>query len=217
MPYTIDELQTLDFYNGFRNNLRSQHIDELIDYALNRFRDSEGVLYSFEAIERDPELGIGMGIEKSELLGSQTGPYTRLPLELNKTELEGVGIGESDYDSAKAYVDNYQLFVKESSQSLQRPNTYPEYDRGILNSVVNREFEELIVLLIAENLPTGIENGDVLTRTDALDFRKWLVNGNQKRIFATTASFYGENFNYSRIKAVSDAVLDDIPDGEPVE
>ena len=149
-----------------------------------------------------------MGIEKSELLGSQTGPYTRLPLELNKTELEGVGIGESDYDSAKAYVDNYQLFVKESSQSLQRPNTYPEYDRGILNSVVNREFEELIVLLIAENLPTGI---------DALDFRKWLVNGNQKRIFATTASFYGENFNYSRIKAVSDAVLDDIPDGEPVE
>ena len=88
MPYTIDELQTLDFYNGFRNNLRAQHIDELIIYALNRFRDSEGVLYSFEAIERDPELGVGMGIENSELLKTQTGPYTRLPLELSKESEE---------------------------------------------------------------------------------------------------------------------------------
>ena len=216
MPYTIDELQTLDFYNGFRNNLRAQHIDELIIYALNRFRDSEGVLYSFEAIERDPELGIGMGIENSELLKTQEGPYTRLPLELSKEILLESNI-DTDYDIVKGYSDDYELFVRESSQSLQRQNSYPEYDREILNSVVNRQFEELITLSIAENLPTGIQNGDVLTRTDALDFRKWLVNGNQKRIFASTASFYGENFNYSDIKAVSDRVLDDIPDGEPVE
>jgi len=44
-----------------------------------------------------------------------------------------------------------------------------------------------------------------------------LVTGNQKRIFASTASFYGENFNYSEVKAVSDTILDAIPDGEPVE
>ena len=216
MPYTIDELQTLDFYNGFRNNLRANHIDGLIDHALNRFRDSEGVLYSFEAIERDPELGIGMGVENSELLKTQECPYTRLPLELSKETLLESNI-DTDYDRVKGYSDDYELFVRESSQSIQRQNSYPEYDREILNSVVNRQFEELITLNVAENLPNGIQNGNVLTRTDALDFRKWLVTGNQKRLFASTASFYGENFNYSEIIAVSDKVLDDIPDGEPVE
>ena len=137
-------------------------------------------------------------------------------LELSKEILVESNI-DTDYDVVKGYQDDYELFVRESSQSLQRQNSYPEYDREILNSVVNRQFEELITLSITENLSTGIQNGDVLTRTDALDFRKWLVNGNQKRIFASTASFYGENFNYSDIKAVSDRVLDDIPDGEPVE
>ena len=39
MPYTIDELQALDFYNNFRNDLRAEHINKIVDYAKNKFRD----------------------------------------------------------------------------------------------------------------------------------------------------------------------------------
>ena len=74
MPYTIEELQTLNFYNTFRDTFRSLHLGKLVDYAKNKFRDSNNVLYSFESIERDELFGIGERIESSELLKSQTGP-----------------------------------------------------------------------------------------------------------------------------------------------
>ena len=48
MPYTIEELQTLNFYNTFRDTFRSLHLGKLVDYAKNKFRDSNNVLYSFE-------------------------------------------------------------------------------------------------------------------------------------------------------------------------
>ena len=88
MPYTIEELQTLNFYNTFRDTFRSLHLGKLVDYAKNKFRDSNNVLYSFESIERDELLGIGVGIESSELLKTQTGPYSQVPSLLNKAELE---------------------------------------------------------------------------------------------------------------------------------
>lgn len=214
MPYTIDELQTLDFYVGYRNNLRAQHIDKLVSYALNKFRDSNNVLYSFEAIERDPELGIGMGIENSNLLRQSNGPYAELSQYLSKVELIAAGIIDEDEIE---FLDDFEFFVKDSSKSKQLRNSYPEYDRGTLNSVVDRSFSELITLATAERLPEGISNGDILTRKDATDYRKWLIDGNQKRIFASGAAFYGENFNYTSIKSVTDVVLDKIPPGEPVE
>ena len=220
MPYTIEELQTLNFYNTFRDTFRSLHLGKLVDYAKNKFRDSNNVLYSFESIERDELLGIGVGIESSELLKTQTGPYSQVPSLLNKAELE---FAEENVDfflkdvGESVFLDDFEALVRNNSQSKQLVNSYPDYDRRTLNSVVDRSFSELITFAVAESLPEGISNGDVITRIDALDYTKWLVEGNQKRKFATTTSFYGEDFNYSDVKAVSNEILDAIPDGEPVE
>tara|TARA_B100000035_G_scaffold312811_1_gene325093 strand:+ start:480 stop:1142 length:663 start_codon:yes stop_codon:yes gene_type:complete len=220
MPYTIEELQSLDFYNEFRDNLRATHINRLVDYAKNKFRDSNNVLYSFEAVERDSELGIGLGIESSELLETASGPYSELPILLERAVLEYVE-ENSDFflqdENEAGFLDDFRDFVKNNSKSKQLNNSFPEYDRNILNSVVDRSFSELVQFRVARRLPNGIRNGDVISRQDSTDFRKWLVQANQRRIFATTDSFYGEDYSYQLIKALPDNVLDSIPEGEPVE
>jgi hypothetical protein len=220
MPYTIEELQSLDFYNEFRDNLRATHINRLVDYAKNKFRDSNNVLYSFEAVERDSELGIGLGIESSELLEEASGPYSELPILLERAVLEyaeeNIDFFLQDENQA-GFLDDFKDFVKNNSKSKQLENSYPDYDRNILNAVVDRSFSELIEFPVAKRLPKGIRNGDVISRRDSTDFRKWLIQGNQKRLFATTDAFYGEDYSYVLIKSVPDNVLDFIPDGEPVE
>lgn len=221
MPYTIEELQALDFYNNFRNDLRAEHLNKIVDYAKNKFRDENNVLYSFETIERDSELGVGLGIESSTLLSSQTGPYSEFSALLNKSELDAVEAGEDNFLedlNTPGYLDDFENFIRENSHSKQQINNiYPDYNRRIINSIVERSFTELVELSVADSLPDGIFNGDIIIRTDAADSTKWLVAGNQKRKFATNESFYGEDYNYSDLKALDDAILNLIPDGEPIE
>ena len=221
MPYTIDELQTLDFYNGFRNDLRAEHINKIVDYAKNKFRDENNVLYSFETIERDPELKSGLGIESSTLLSDQTGPYSEFPILLSQADMDAAEAGEDNFLedlNAPGYIDDFEKFVRENSYSKQSVNNiYPDYNRRILNSVIERSFTELVEISVADSLPEGILNGDVIITTDATDSTKWLVTGNQKRKFMTNSAFYGEDYNYSELKALDDALLNLIPDGEPIE
>ena len=49
------------------------------------------------------------------------------------------------------------------------------------------------------------------------DDRKWLIEQNQKRIFPDLATFYGSGFSYANLKEKSIDIINQIPDGEPVE
>ena len=86
-----------------------------------------------------------------------------------------------------------------------------------LDKILDRNINELSEDLIAEELPPGIENGDFVTNRLADDLRKWLITGNQKRIFPDLATFYGYGGLGVELKLLSDAQLNSIPDGEPIE
>ena len=53
MPYTKEQLQNGKsvFYNSIREDLRNNYLDVLSGSAENDFRDSDGVLISFERID----------------------------------------------------------------------------------------------------------------------------------------------------------------------
>ena len=91
MPYTKEELNNVGFYNNFIDKLRSDYIDKLVSRAKTLFRDDQDVLYSFEDITKDEELGIGLGIENAELNNPN---YSTLESVLNRTETEPLGYND---------------------------------------------------------------------------------------------------------------------------
>ena len=47
MPYAKEELANVGFYTNFIDKLRGTYISRLIEHAKNKFRDDNGVFYSF--------------------------------------------------------------------------------------------------------------------------------------------------------------------------
>ena len=72
-------------------------------------------------------------------------------------------------------------------------------------------------LPVRKGLLARIQNGDFVTNDKTNDFRKWLISGNQKRIFPDLATFYGYGGLDTQLKVLTDIQLNSIPDGEPVE
>ena len=60
-------------------------------------------------------------------------------------------------------------------------------------------------------------NGDMITTSDPLDTRKWLIDGNQKRIYPDLQSFYAADGDWTKVKTRTEEIVDSIPDGEPAE
>ena len=58
MPYTKSELQDVDFYKEFVEDLRNRYLDETKEFLNSKFRKN-GILYSFENIFT------GLGLEDS--------------------------------------------------------------------------------------------------------------------------------------------------------
>ena len=48
-----------------------------------------------------------------------------------------------------------------------------------LEKIIDRSISELSELRFADNLPSGIVNGDVVTNNIATDFNKWLIENNR--------------------------------------
>ena len=66
MPYTKDELKTVDFYKDFIQKLRTKYLTNMEDLSEVRFR-KDGVLYSFEDIFRDTDENFDRGIEEADI------------------------------------------------------------------------------------------------------------------------------------------------------
>jgi len=67
-----------------------------------------------------------------------------------------------------------------------------------------------------ENLPEEIENGDIVTSNVTTDQRKWLIEGNQKRIFPDLQTFYAQD-DWQNVVTLTLEVINSIPSGEPVD
>ena len=190
MPYTTEELKDVPFYQNFVTKLRSKYLQSLKNSANSEtpFRKN-GILYSFESIIPDEELGIGLGIENVKTTDDSL--YTFL--------IDG------DIDKREAQKTSNTTYPKAYSKSQN------------LEKIIDRSISELSELRFADILPTGIINGDVVTNDIAADFRKWLIENNQKRIFPDSAMFYGAGGDFTKVKSLTRSQLNTIPDGEPVE
>ena len=188
MPYTTDELKDVPFYQNFVTKLRSKYLQSLKNSANSEtpFRKN-GILYSFESIIPDEELGVGLGIENVKTTDDSL-YSTYLTVEQQESAKT------SNTTSPKAY---------SKSQNLEK--------------IIDRSISELSELRFAAILPKGIVNGDVVTNDIAADYTKWLIENNQKRIFPDAAMFYGTGGDFTAVKSLTMRQLNTIPDGEPVE
>ena len=197
MPYTKEELSNVNFYNDFIDKLRGNYLSELVSRAKNLFRNEEGVLYSFE------DITTSLGIEDATI--NNNPEYSTLETELNKTNIQELG-----YDDFK------DLIEKESCSVQTRVLTQTRKDQNS-DKLVDRLFSELIEVDIADPLPDGLENGDTITSDNVDDVRKWLIDENQKRPFPDLQSFYAIGAQWRQVKTVTQDVIDEIPEGEPVD
>ena len=129
------------------------------------------------------------------------------------------GIEDAQLSNNMNSLYNTYLTV-EQQESVKTLNnySYPRYIKTkTLEKVVDRSISELAESKFAEKLPDDIENGDVVTNEDAKDFRRWLIDTNQKRIFPDLATYYGRGYALGGLKTLNKTVLETIPDGEPVE
>ena len=78
---------------------------------------------------------------------------------------------------------NYSIYIKSST----------------LEKVVDRTFSELDTSEFADTLPDGIVEGDIITNEDPEDFRRWLLETNQKRFFPNLAIYYGRGYLLSAV------------------
>lgn len=196
MPYTKQELEDVDFYREFVDKLRNKYLLEIKEAAKTNFRKNR-VLRLYEDIFEDEELGFGLGIESipidihnEDTYKGKVNPYKTE--ELAQTEFTG---------SVTVASSRYPVYI-------QTPN---------LEKIIDRSINELSEFIVLAELPGGLANGDVVTTTDAEDFRKWLIEDGQKKIFPDLATFYGSGHAFTNIKSINFSVLNTIPDGEPVD
>ena len=226
MPYSTEERNELDFYKSLVSELRNKHINEIKDSidSKPRFRDSEGVLQSFEDIISTE------GLENATL--EDGGALYENILFNNNME----GMTQNEQDESAKYYDA----IRNAMLTFQDVRLKKYTKSELLNNTVNRDFTELDIETPSE-LPTlpprelteneeqlnaelerlGIEvsskeikNGDIVTIEVNSTMRIWLIENNKKRRFINKEDFYNSRYLDNPIKKVSLDYIKSIDNGK---
>ena len=79
---------------------------------------------------------------------------------------------------------------------------------------MDRDITELLELVVSEDLPENVEEGDVVTNEDPTDSTRFLIQDGLKRRFRNLGEFYGRGFTLSNLRSIPQPELDKIVDGE---
>ena len=179
MPYSNDERDQLEFYKEFVDDLRSDYINKVKRF-FPTFRDSDGVLYSYE------DILTGFGLEEADVKDPLHSFLYEVDWSMYTMAERMAAKNDPDItlvpDIRDRRFNQYTLHSGKLKRYIKTAN---------LDRILDRSINELSEDIIAEELPDGIENGDFVTNDKTDDFRKWLIIGNQKRIFPDLATFYG--------------------------
>ena len=190
MPYTKNEIEKLDFYTDFRDGLRYEYLNQMSASAENNFRDENNILYSYEDI------------------------FTTLGSETITVDADGIYknfVSQEEIDNSKSINSS---FYPAYNPALSVNATTGQ--SNLVNKLVDRSITELSEDVIADDLPEGIENGNVVTDDDPTSQNRWLVEDSQKRKFSNIGEFYGLGYFFSNLKALTQSQLDSIPDGDEI-
>ena len=235
MPYTSEELRDVDFYSEFLDKREKVYLERVTKSAYQGFKREDGTRVLFQALEDDQ-----LGFEDANL--ETAGLYSTFVSALsNNAGNQLLNILNAEFNAFMSDTSNLQGFsANMNPQQIGAPTQYnqsdvptyirelaqgkpyytqlPEYIKTTnLEKIVDRSISELSETRFAETLPDGIEKGDVITNEFADDYRKWLIQNNQKRIFPDLATFYGTVTDWNTVKTLTMAQLRTIPNGEPVD
>ena len=130
----------------------------------------------------------------------------------------GDGIEDVNIDIPTSLYNGLMTKEQQKEQSVTSENEVPLYTQEILlDKVISRGFSELKKVTFADELPTGIVNGDLLSTTDPNDSRKWLVDNNQRRRFADLSTLFAGEFDFSKFKVYDIKIIKQIPEGDLVD
>ena len=130
----------------------------------------------------------------------------------------GNGIEDVNIDIPASLYNGLMTKEQQKEQSVTSENEVPLYTQEILlDKVISRGFSELKKVTFADELPTGIVNGDLLSTTDPNDSRKWLVENNQRRRFADLSTLFAGEFDFSKFKVYDIKIIKQIPEGDLVD
>ncbi len=235
MPYTSEELRDVDFYSEFLDKRERVYLERVTKSAYQGFKREDGTRVLFQALEDDQ-----LGFEDANL--ETAGLYSTFVSALsNNAGNQLLNILNAEFNAFMSDTSNLMNFsANMNPQQIGAPTQYnqsdvptyirelaqgkpyytqlPEYIKTTnLEKIIDRSISELSETRFAETLPDGIENGDVITNEFADDYRKWLIQNNQKRIFPDLATFYGTVTDWNTVKTLTMAQLRTIPNGEPVD
>ena len=235
MPYTSEELRDVDFYSEFLDKREKVYLERVTKSAYQGFKREDGTRVLFQALEDDQ-----LGFEDANL--ETAGLYSTFVSALsNNAGNQLLNILNAEFNAFMSDTSNLMNFsANMNPQQIGAPTQYnqsdvptyirelaqgkpyytqlPEYIKTTnLEKIIDRSISELSETRFAETLPDGIENGDVITNEFADDYRKWLIQNNQKRIFPDLATFYGTVTDWNTVKTLTMAQLRTIPNGEPVD
>ena len=192
MPYTKDEKENLDFYIGFRDDLRYQYLNRLSGSAATNFRNPDNnILLSYE------DIFTSEGLEKVKVAdGIYKGYVTQDKIESSRTTTS----------------EFLPIFDKGnmSADPVER-------EKGLLDKLIDRNITELSEDLIASSLPEGVGNGSVITNEDPTDQTRYLIEDNQKRKYNNLGEYYGMGKTVADLITLEESAITRIPDGEDID
>lgn len=209
MPYTTSELENIDFYQEFIQQLRTKYLASMEALSKKDFRKN-GVLYSFE------DIFTGLGIEDVNVNNSlykflyevDYSMYTTLQMLAAKNDPD-IALDPEIRDKRKKQftVANKKLFQNIKTAKLEK--------------ILDRIISELIIISYELSLNDAkdindiqIKNGDITTYKIQNNLTVWLVEDNKKRKFINKTSFFNSVHSSKIIKILTIDNINLIIDGD---
>ena len=209
MPYTTSELENIDFYQEFIQQLRTKYLASMEALSKKDFRKN-GVLYSFE------DIFTGLGIEDVNVNNSlykflyevDYSMYTTLQMLAAKNDPD-IALDPEIRDKRKKQftVANKKLFQNIKTAKLEK--------------ILDRIISELIIISYELSLNDAkdindiqIKNGDIITYKIQNNLTVWLVEDNKKRKFINKTSFFNSVHSSKIIKILTIDNINLIIDGD---
>ena len=209
MPYTTSELENIDFYQEFIQQLRTKYLASMEALSKKDFRKN-GVLYSFE------DIFTGLGIEDVNVNNNlykflyelDYSMYTPAQMTAAKNDPD-IALDPEIRDKRKKQftVANKKLFQNIKTAKLEK--------------ILDRIISELIIISYELSLNDAkdindiqIKNGDIITYKIQNNLTVWLVEDNKKRKFINKTSFFNSVHSSKIIKILTIDNINLIIDGD---
>ena len=210
MPYTREELENIDFYQEFIQQLRTNYLASTEDSSKIDFRKND-VLYSFE------DIFTGLGIEDADINNNlykflyevDYSMYTAAQMLAAKNDPD-IALDPEIRDKRKK---QFTVASKKLTKYIKNEKLERIINRSILELVV---FEKGNLATIEPRDKNGakIKNGDIITYKMQNNLTVWLVEDNKKRKFINKEAFFRNSKHSSKeIRILSIEVLKSITEG----